>query len=70
VSSSSYRTGRRGIGRVLNASDVIFDETKIVGKHLLETELLTQVLRSILPDTDADITKHQDFYPSEGPVNK
>jgi hypothetical protein len=57
-------------GRVLNASDMIFDETKIGGKHSPETEVLTEVLRAILPDTDTKVTEHKDPYPSEELVNK
>jgi hypothetical protein len=45
-SSTRHRIGRRVIGRVLNASDLIFDETKIGRKHLPETEVLKEVLRA------------------------
>jgi hypothetical protein len=57
-------------GRVLNTSDVIFDVTKIGGKRSPETEVLTEVLRTILPDTDTEVTEHKDPYPSEELVNK
>jgi hypothetical protein len=32
--------------------------------------VLTEVLRSILPDTDTEVTEHKDAYPNEGLVNK
>jgi hypothetical protein len=69
-SSTRHRIGRRITGRVLNASDVIFDETKIGGKCSPETEVLTEVLRAILPDTDITVTEHKDPYSSEELVNK
>jgi hypothetical protein len=58
------------IGRVLNISDVILDETKIGGKCSPETEVLTEVLRAILLDTDTEVTEHKDPYPSIELVNK
>jgi hypothetical protein len=68
--STRNRIGRSVTGRVLNASDVIFDETKIGGKQSPETEVLTEVLRAILQDTDTEVTKHKDPYPSEELVIK
>jgi hypothetical protein len=69
-SSTRHRIGRRVTGRVLNASDVIFDETKIGGKRSPETEVLTEVLRAILPDTDTEVAEHKDPCPSDELVNK
>jgi hypothetical protein len=48
---------------------VIFDETKIGGKRSPETEVLTEVLRAIFPDTDTEVTEHKDPYSSEELVN-
>jgi hypothetical protein len=67
-SSTRHRIGRHVIGRVFNASDVIFDETKIGGKSSPQTEVLTEVSRAILPDTQ--VTEHKDPYPSKELVNK
>jgi hypothetical protein len=49
---------------------VIFDETKIGGKRSSEIEVLTEVLRPILPDTVTEVTEHKDPYSREGLVNK
>jgi glycine betaine/choline ABC-type transport system substrate-binding protein len=49
---------------------MIFDETKISGKYSPETEVLTEVLRAILPDTDIEVTEHNNPYSSKEVVNK
>jgi hypothetical protein len=56
--------------RVLKASDVIFDKTKIGRKSLLEIVVLTEVLRAIDLYIDTEVTEHNDSYLSKELVNK
>jgi hypothetical protein len=69
-SRTCHRIGQPIIGRVLNTSDVIFDETKIGRKCSPETEVLTEILRAILPDTDTEVIEHKDPYSSDKLVNQ
>jgi hypothetical protein len=69
-SSIHYGITRHVISRVVNAFDMIFDETKISRKYLPKIELLIEVLKVILLDIYIEVTKHKDPYLSEEQVNK